>query len=93
MTALVLYLAAVNLAAFAAFALDKRRAQTGGWRVPERRLLGLAAAGGGAGAAAAQSLFRHKTRKEPFASQLRLILAAQAIAAGLAVLLLRSGSG
>jgi uncharacterized membrane protein YsdA (DUF1294 family) len=87
--ALTAYLAAVNLAAFAAFAFDKHRAQTGGWRIPERRLLGLAAAGGGAGAAAAQQLLRHKTRKEPFASQLRLIIAVQAILAGLAVILLR----
>ena len=86
---LVAYLGAVNLAAFAAFAFDKHRAQTGGWRIPERRLLGLAAAGGGAGAVAAQHFLRHKTRKEPFASQLRLILAAQAIVAGLAIVLFR----
>lgn len=78
------YLAAVNLAAFAAFGLDKHRARTGGWRIPEARLLGLAAAGGGVGAAAAQRLFRHKTTKEPFASRLRLIFAAQAISGLLA---------
>lgn len=87
--ALVAYLAAVNLAAFAAFALDKHRARTGGWRIPERRLLGLAAAGGGAGAAVAQRLLRHKTSKEPFASQLRLILAVQAVAGGVCLVLAR----
>jgi uncharacterized membrane protein YsdA (DUF1294 family) len=86
---LFLYLAAVNLATFAAFGVDKRAAERGDWRIPERRLLGLAAAGGGPGAAAAQRLFRHKTRKEPFASQLRLILAAQAIIAALALWLAR----
>lgn len=86
---LLLYLVAVNLATFVAFAVDKRAAARGDWRIPERRLLGLAAAGGGPGAAAAQQLFRHKTRKEPFASQLRLILAVQAIVAPLALWLTR----
>lgn len=86
---LFLYLAVVNLTTFAAFGFDKRAAERGDWRIPERRLLSLAAAGGGLGAAAAQRLFRHKTRKEPFASRLRLILAAQAIAAGFAVWLTR----
>lgn len=87
--ALAFYLVAINLATFAAFGFDKRRAETGAWRIPERRLLGLAAAGGGAGAAAAQHIFRHKTRKEPFASWLRLILTIEAIAAAFAVWLLR----
>jgi uncharacterized membrane protein YsdA (DUF1294 family) len=87
--AVVVYLVAVNLAAFAAFGLDKRRALRGDWRIPERRLLGLAAVGGGAGAAAAQRVFRHKTVKEPFASLMRLILTIQAIAAGFALWLLR----
>jgi len=87
--ALGLYLVVINLATFAAFGLDKRRAETGAWRIPERRLLGLAAVGGGPGAAAAQHVFRHKTRKEPFASWLRLILTVEAIAAGLALWLLR----
>lgn len=87
--ALAAYLLAVNLAAFSAFAFDKHRAQTGGWRIPERRLLELAAVGGSAGAAAAQRLLRHKTRKEPFASRLRLIFAVQAILALLAAMLLR----
>lgn len=85
---LVAYLLLVNLAALAAFGLDKRRAvrrdhHIGRRRIPERRLLALAAAGGAAGAAVAQRLFRHKTLKEPFASWLRLILTLQAIAAGL----------
>lgn len=87
--ALGLYLVAINLATFAAFGLDKRRAEAGAWRIPERRLLGLAAAGGAPGAAAAQRVFRHKTLKEPFASWLRLILTVEVIAAGFAVWLLR----
>lgn len=80
---------AVNLAAFAAFAIDKRRAARRAWRVPERQLLALAGAGGGLGAVAAQRLLRHKTVKEPFASRLRLILALQLLAAGAALVLAR----
>lgn len=83
------YLALINLLTFAAFGLDKRRAIGRARRIPERRLLGLAAAGGGPGAALARRLFRHKTVKEPFASRLRLILTLQAIAAGLALALRR----
>jgi len=85
--ALAAYLAAVNVATFCAFALDKRRAETGGWRIPERRLLALAAAGGAPAASAAQRLLRHKTRKEPFASRLRLILAAEVILGALVLVL------
>ena len=83
------YLAAVNLAAFAAFGWDKRCAMAGARRIPEKTLLSLAAAGGGLGAVLAQQLFRHKTRKQPFANLLVAIFAAQAILA--LVLLSRQG--
>lgn len=63
---IVLYLLAVNLAAFVAFGLDKRRAEEGRRRISERDLLTLAAIGGSGGAVAGQQMFRHKTRKEPF---------------------------
>jgi uncharacterized membrane protein YsdA (DUF1294 family) len=88
LAALAIYLTLANLAAFAAFGLDKRRAARGGRRIAEARLLALAAAGGGPGAAVGQRLFRHKTRKQPFAARLRLILTLQAVAA-IAALALR----
>lgn len=75
----VVYLAAVNAVTFAVFAADKQRAMAGARRVPERTLLKLAAIGGSGGALAAQSLLRHKTRKQPFGSYLSLIVLAQAV--------------
>lgn len=79
MAALVaLYLAIINAAAFAAFALDKRAAGRRAERVPERRLLMLAAAGGSPAALVAQQMLRHKSRKEPFRTRLWTIVLAQA---------------
>jgi uncharacterized membrane protein YsdA (DUF1294 family) len=73
-----LYLAIINAATFAAFAVDKRAAERRGWRVPERRLLMLAAIGGSPAALVAQQLLRHKTRKEPFRSWLWTVAVAHA---------------
>ena len=56
---------------------DKRRARAGDRRIPEADLLWLALIGGSPGAFAARSLFRHKTRKEPFSTRLQLIAALQ----------------
>lgn len=79
LTLVALYLLAVNALTFVAFAGDKRRAVSGDRRTPERTLLGLAALGGTPGAFAARQLFRHKTRKAPFRTQLWLIALAQAV--------------
>jgi uncharacterized membrane protein YsdA (DUF1294 family) len=73
------YWVTINLAAFAAFASDKRRAIAGASRIPESTLLNLAMLGGVSGAIAAQQLLRHKTRKEPFRTRLWLVAAAQAL--------------
>lgn len=78
--AVAVYLLAVNAATFAAFAIDKRRARTGQWRITERTLLQLAMIGGTVGAMWAGQRLRHKTYKEPFRSNLRLIAAVQAVA-------------
>ena len=79
------YVLLINLCAFGAFAWDKRRARAGGWRLSERFLLQIALIGGTAGAMAAQQMLRHKTRKEPFRSLLRLIGVCQIIVAGLLI--------
>jgi uncharacterized membrane protein YsdA (DUF1294 family) len=76
------WLILVNSAAWAGFAIDKKRSIAGlarrVQRIPERRLLLLAGIGGSIGAIAAQQLLRHKTRKLPFASQLLWIAGCQA---------------
>lgn len=79
--AILVYLAAINLATFVAFAVDKRRSERGQWRIPERSLLACAAAGGSLGAVLGQQMLRHKTRKGPFRTHLRLMLAAQTVIA------------
>ena len=60
-------------------------ARDGHWRVSEARLLQFAFLGGSLGAFAAQRLLRHKTRKEPFRTQLMaiLVLHAALVPAGL----------
>ncbi|ACG77214.1 cold-shock DNA-binding domain protein [Phenylobacterium zucineum HLK1] len=78
---LLAWIAGASLAAFAAFAADKRAAVRGERRTPETTLLLLAAIGGSPGAIAAQQILRHKTRKEPFRSLLWSVAAAQAAAA------------
>ncbi len=70
-----LYLLAINAAAYLAMATDKQRAIDDQRRIPERTLLSLALIGGALGAVAAQQMLRHKTRKEPFRTQLWLIAA------------------
>ncbi len=68
----VIYLL-MNRMTYQLFAEDKMRAQFGEWRIPERSLLWAAFFGGWIGAKVAQRHFRHKTRKEPFRSQLNVV--------------------
>jgi uncharacterized membrane protein YsdA (DUF1294 family) len=76
----------INLWTVLRFWQDKQRAVAGERRIPESDLLGLALIGGSPGALLARKLFRHKARKEPFSTQLLVIVALQAGAAlGLAI--------
>lgn len=61
------YFLAINLAAFPVWALDKRQAKKGGFRIPEWTLHLISLAGGGVGAVIAMRKLRHKTRKRIFA--------------------------
>jgi uncharacterized membrane protein YsdA (DUF1294 family) len=74
---------AINFFAFAAFGIDKMKAEAGRWRVQESTLLMLAFLGGTAGAYLGRSIFKHKTRKQPFSGQLHSIAIFQGV--GLAI--------
>ena len=63
---LMYYLIIINIAAWLMYGLDKWKAKSGAWRIPERTLLLTAFLGGAAGALAGMLLFRHKTRKPKF---------------------------
>lgn len=74
--ALAAYLLALNIAAFAAFGVDKRRARRGEWRVSERTLFLLALLGGSLGAVCGMCAFHHKTKHRYFLWGLPAILLA-----------------
>ena len=65
-TALIGYLV-VSLLAAALYVIDKRRAQSGEWRISEATLHGVDLLGGIVGGLVAQEVIRHKTAKRPFA--------------------------
>ncbi|MDZ7822870.1 MAG: DUF1294 domain-containing protein [Ahrensia sp.] len=67
----------INIAVFGLFGWDKRAARLNNRRVPEATLLLWVFMGGGAGALSGQKYFRHKTQKQPFKSQMMVIIAAQ----------------
>lgn len=70
------YAFAVSALTWGVYALDKRRAQVGEWRVPESTLHLLELAGGWPGAWLAQHWLRHKCAKGSFLVVFWLIVAA-----------------
>lgn len=73
------YVVAINLAAYAAMAMDKAKAEHGVRRISEATLLKIALLGGSLGTVVAQQTIRHKTHKEPFRSRLNGIIVLQAL--------------
>ncbi|MEA4964445.1 MAG: DUF1294 domain-containing protein [Oscillospiraceae bacterium] len=56
----------INALGFLNMYLDKRKARTGAWRIPERTLLLAAFLGGSLGTLLGMLVFHHKTRKLKF---------------------------
>jgi uncharacterized membrane protein YsdA (DUF1294 family) len=57
-----------SILSFIFYAVDKKAATRGGWRISESSLLALGIIGGWPGAIIGQQVFRHKTRKPRFRS-------------------------
>lgn len=74
---ILLLLLLLNGYAFALMGYDKRAAQKGKRRIPERRLHQVAFLGGSLGMALGMQIWRHKTRKNPFRWRFYLILLTQ----------------
>ncbi len=73
----LLYLAVINLAAAAVTIHDKRAAKKHRWRVPEKTLLLLAAAGGALAMYVTMLTIRHKTKHAKFMLGIPAILGLQ----------------
>ena len=63
---------ALSVVTFVVYAMDKRAAQRGTWRVPEAKLHLWSLVGGWPGAVLAQQLLRHKSSKEEFRAVFRV---------------------
>ncbi len=74
---IVAVLLLVNLVAFAAYGIDKRKAQKDRWRIPESALLLLAFLGGAIGALLGMRVFHHKTKHWKFKILVPLFLVLQ----------------
>ncbi len=74
---IITYLIAINALAFLLYGIDKYKAIKGKWRIPERKLLGVAIAGGSLGSLLAIWTFKHKTLHKKFSLGIPFILCIQ----------------
>lgn len=63
---IIIYVVGINLIAFLAMYIDKRKAQKSRWRIKESTLFTLVLLGGSIGGIAGMYTFRHKTKKMQF---------------------------
>lgn len=75
-----LYLLAINLIGFFIMWYDKRKAQRGSWRTPEKTLFTITLLGGGIGTIIGMYKFRHKTKKMRFTIGFPTILITEIVA-------------
>lgn len=80
---LLIYLLAVNLAAFVLMGVDKYRAKRDQWRISERMLFLFPLLCGSLGGVLGMQVFHHKTRHWYFRYGLPLLLIVQLVLAGM----------
>lgn len=78
---IIYYLVFINLLGFVTMYVDKKRAKTHEWRVPEGRIFLIASLFGSIGVLGGMRMFRHKTKHKKFVYGIPLILALQIILA------------
>jgi len=71
---ILLYVIIINVIGFCAMWIDKRKAQKGSWRIPEKTLFTITLLGGGIGTILGMYAFRHKTKKLSFSIGFPVIL-------------------
>ena len=76
---IVIYLILINIIAFLAMYIDKRKAKKSKRRIPEKTLFILVGLGGGIGGILGMYLFRHKTKKTRFVIGFPAILIFEAL--------------
>ena len=74
---IIIYLIAINVAAFCTYGIDKWKAKKSLWRIRETALLGLAVLGGSVGAWLGMKVWHHKTQHKKFKYGIPIILAVQ----------------
>ena len=79
---LIAALLLINIVAFAAYGIDKHKAQKDRWRIPESTLLLMAFFGGALGALLGMRAFHHKTKHWKFKILVPLFLILQLALAG-----------
>lgn len=76
---IIIYLVIINIIGFLAMGLDKLKAKSGMWRIPENTLFTLCLIGGGIGTISGMFVFHHKTKKPQFIIGMPCILALEVL--------------
>ena len=79
---LAVYLLGINLVSFFLMGIEKIKARTLKWRIPEKTLFAFALLGGSIGSILGMRIFHHKTRHWYFVWGMPCILLAQLALAG-----------
>ena len=74
---IIIYLLIINIIAFFAMFIDKKKAEKDRWRIKESTLLMLALVGGSIGAIIGMYAFHHKTQKPRFFLGIPIIIVLQ----------------